>query len=272
MAAATLRRELEKLKAEIRQQTPVANPVLDAIKQDPSLILAKAGMDADRWQRDLLRSSSSRVLILASRQVGKSLTAGALALHEALVFPGSLVLLLSPSLRQSSELFRDKVLRLWNELDRPLATKGESALRLELSNGSRVISLPATESTIRGFASVRMLIVDEAARVPDDLYRAVRPMLAVSGGRLVCLSTAYAQQGFFFEAYQNGGPEWLRVKVMASECKRIQASFLEEERAVMGPRIYAREYECEFCSADDAAFDYDSIKAAMTTGGEAPLF
>src|SRR5262249_26245751 len=103
--------------------------------------------------------------------------------------------------------------------------------------------------------------------------RAVRPFLAVSKGKLVCLSSAYARQGFFFEAWENDAPEaWRREKVMATECQRISPEFLDEERRVLGPRIFSREYECEFCSADDAVFDYDSVQAAMTSGGEAPLF
>src|SRR5262249_13008637 len=135
-----------------------------------------------------------------------------------------------------------------------------------------IVSLPGKESTIRGFARVSMLIVDEAARTPDALYRAVRPMLAISRGSLICLSSAYAQMGFFYEEYVNGGPEWTRIKIQARECLGIDQAFLEEERRALGPRIFAREYECEFCSADDAAFDFDSVLAAMTPGGEAPLF
>jgi hypothetical protein len=204
--------------------------------------------------------------------VGKSLTAGAIALREALLRSGSLVLLLSPSLRQSSELFRDKVMRLYGALGRPLAAHSESALRLELSNGSRIVSLPGTEATIRGFASVSLLVVDEAARVSDELYRAVRPMLAVSKGKLVCLSTAYAKQGFFFQEWTDGGPDWQRVKIMATECSRIDPEFLEEERRVLGPRYFDREYCCEFSTTDDAVFDFDSVKAAIVTAGEQPLF
>jgi hypothetical protein len=64
-------------------------------------------------------------------------------------------------------------------------------LTLELVNGSRIVSLPENESGIRGFSGVNLLVIDEAARVDDSLYRSVRPMLAVSGGRLVALSTPF---------------------------------------------------------------------------------
>jgi hypothetical protein len=64
---------------------------------------------------------------------------------------------------------------------------------MTLANGSRIISLPGDEETIRGYSGVRRLIVDEASRVLDPLYFAIRPMRApmraVSQGRMICLST-----------------------------------------------------------------------------------
>jgi hypothetical protein len=92
------------------------------------------------------------------------------------------------------------VLDLYRKLGRPVPTvrPKDNALKLELNTGSRVIALPGVEATVRSFSSVRLLIVDEAARVADDLYRSVRPMLAVSGGSLVAVSSAYAKKGLFY--------------------------------------------------------------------------
>jgi hypothetical protein len=267
-----LARRLAKAEAALRRRTAGESPVLVRIRQDPARILTEAGVTPDPWQAAALRCSSVRICMLASRQAGKSLAAGALALFTALAFARSLVLILSPSQRQSGEIFYDKVVSLYQRLGRPMEATAESALRLSLANSSRVIALPSTEATIRCFAGVRLLVVDEAARVPDPLYHAVRPMLATSGGRLVLLSTAFGKQGFFFREWTEGGPEWQRFRVRADECRRIPASFLAEERLVLGPRLYAREYEGEFSSADDAVFDYDSVRAAMTPGGEEPLF
>ncbi len=213
------------------------------------------------------------VLILASRQVGKSKTVAGLSLLEALLNPGSLTLILSPSLRQSGELFRNKVVNLYEGLGRPLATIRESQLELTLSNDSRIVSLPAKEGTIRGYSGVALLVIDEAAWVPDDLYHAVRPMLAVSHGKIVCLSSAYAMQGFFYEAWTKGSDSWDRVKIKASECKRITKEFLAEELESKGQKLFDREYECEFSSADDAVFDPAAIeRACVATGSEPPLF
>src|SRR5439155_18459090 len=136
MATASLRADIAQLRRAIQARAARSVPLTSRLRADPAEILARAGMTPDPWQAKLLRSKSHRMLLLCSRQSGKSLTAAALALREALLLPGSLVLLLSPTLRQSSELFRDKVIRLYNAIDRPVKATLESALRIELANGS----------------------------------------------------------------------------------------------------------------------------------------
>jgi hypothetical protein len=221
----------------------------------------EAGLDPDSWQERFLRSPSSRVLLNCARQSGKSTLTALLALHTALYQTGSLVLLLSPALRQSQELFR-KALGFYRDLGRPVPMESESALRLELENGSRIVSLPGKETTVRGFSGVRLLAVDEAARVPDDLYFSVRPMLAVSGGRLVALSTPFGSRGWWFEAWRSAEP-WERYKVPAEECPRISREFLDEERRTMGEWWYGQEYGCEFLDAETQPFGREDIEGAF---------
>lgn len=224
----------------------------------------------DPWQADVLRGDAQRLLLLCCRQSGKSTTTAALALHRAIYWPGSLVLLLSPSLRQSGELFR-KVSDFYGQLADPVPSDAESALRLELSNGSRVVSLPGREETVRGYSGVALLVVDEAARVSDDLYYSVRPMLAVSGGHMIALSTPFGTRGWFFEAYTGGGDGWQRVRVDATQCPRISPEFLAEERAAMPAWWFAQEYLCEFRDAEGQLFGSDLIRSALTTDVR-PLF
>ena len=220
-----------------------------------------ASFELDDWQAEVLRSDAGRVLLNCCRQSGKSTVAALLALHLALYRPGSLALLLSPSLRQSSELFR-KVAQFYQRVAEPVPSEAESALRIELANGSRVVSLPGQEQTVRGFSGVDLLVIDEAARVPDDLYFSVRPMLAVSGGRLVGLSTPFGKRGFFWREWSEGGEGWLRVKVTAEQCPRITPEFLAEERAHLGPYWHEQEYECIFQESQTSAFTIDMLRAA----------
>jgi hypothetical protein len=218
-------------------------------------------MEPDPWQRELLLCPAPRRLLLCSRQSGKTTVAAALALQTALLQPESLVLILSPTLRQSGEMFRDKVLRLYRALGRPVPARGETALTLTLANGSRVLSLPGEEGTTRGFSGVALLVIDEAARVSDELYAAVRPMLAVSGGRLLALSTPFGKRGWFFEEWSGPG-DWGRVRITAEQCTRIDPDFLAEERRALGERWYRQEYECSFEDTIDAIFLHEHIMAS----------
>ena len=232
-----------------------------ALALDPALVMARCGLEPDAYQAAVMRSAAPRMMLLCTRQAGKSTVSAAAALHQALMQPSSLVLLLSPSLRQSQELFR-KVLTFVSALgDVPVGS--ESALRLELKNGSRVVSLPGTEETIRGYSGVALLIIDEAARVPDELYVAVRPMLAVSGGRLVALSTPFGRRGWFHREWSEG-EGWERVRVTAEECSRISAEFLAQERASLGDWAFQQEYECLFVETEDAAFGHELVRSALT--------
>jgi hypothetical protein len=237
---------------------------------DPALLMESAGIVPDQWQRDLLRSAAKQMLLLAARQAGKSTVTAAIAMHEALFNSPALVLLLSPSLRQSAELLR-KVVGFYRALGDGVAlVKDESALRLELQNGSRIVSLPGDETTIRGYSGVRLLVVDEAARVPDDLYFSIRPMLAVSNGRLICLSTPFGKRGFFYAAWTQG-PGWERVKITAHDCPRITPAFLEEERAAIGDWWFKQEYLCQFVETTDQVFGHDLVTQALTADVR-PLF
>ena len=225
------------------------------------------GLDPDPWQTDLLRSASARILLNCSRQTGKSTITALFAVHTAHFEARALVLLMSPTLRQSQELFK-KALDIHRSLDHPVATEAESALRLELKNGSRIVSLPGKEHTVRGYSGVKLLAVDEAARVPDDLYFSVRPMLAVSGGRLMALSTPFGTRGWWYEAWRSDEP-WERYKVAAADCPRIPPEFLAEERRAMGEWWYAQEYECEFLDAETQPFGREDVDRAFEEEVEA---
>jgi len=247
---------------------PLARELAYAL--DAVLMARAIGIEPDAWQAEVLRSDASRTLLNCCRQSGKSSTAGIVATHTALYQPGSLSILLSPSLRQSQELFR-KCLDVYRALDRPVPAESENRLSLELENGSRIVSLPGKEATVRGFSGVALLLIDEAARVPDELYRSVRPMLAVSHGRLIALSTPFGKRGWWFEEWENGGDRWQRVKITADHCPRISADFLDEERRSLGALFYRSEYECQFVDTIDAVFSSADVLAALTPN-VTPLF
>ena len=220
------------------------------------------GFAPDEWQAAALRWTGRRALWNCCRQSGKSTTAAILGLHRAIFHPSSLVLLVSPSLRQSGELFR-KVTELLERLDVRPALEEDNRLSCTLANRSRIVSLPSSQATIRGFSAPSLIIEDEAAQVDDAVYAACRPMLAVSNGQLILMSTPYGKRGHFHAEWTEGGAGWERVEVPAAACPRISPAFLEAERRSLGALVFRSEYLCEFTETDDAVFGYETIRAAL---------
>lgn len=259
-------RALER-RAETRRVRPEARATLAALRADPAQTLTRAGMTPDPWQTRLLRGSWNRALFLASRQIGKSETGSAVALHTALTQPGSLVLITAPSLRQATECYR-KAATHYERLGRPVPGK-VNATFMELANGSRLLAVPGSEKTIRGFSAVSLIVLDEAARVPDALLAGMRPMLAVSGGKLLAMSTPFGRRGWFYDEFTDGS-QWHRERVTAEQCHRITPRFLADERRALGETLFRQEYLCSFEDNENAVFDADDI---LSLGcDEPPLF
>jgi hypothetical protein len=242
-----------------------------ALALDPVAFAAEAvPFTLDPWQVQLLRSSSRQIILNCARQIGKSTMTALLGLHQALFVPGSLVLLLAPSLRQSSEHHK-KVKQAYLTLPfSPVAVSRETELQLEFANGSRILALPGKVQTIRGY-SAQLLVVDEAAWVSDELYQGIRPMLAVSRGRIILLSTPFGKRGFFYREWSEGGASWERIRVDAYQCPRITTEFLEEERRRQGELHFRSEYLCEFTDTVDQVFRTEDVRGAISDSVQ-PLF
>jgi hypothetical protein len=226
-------------------------------------VAQQLGFTPDPTQARLLDTPSKQVLLNCTRQWGKSTTTAAKAVHQACTVARSLTLVVSPSGRQSGEFVR-KAEDLARRLGVRIHGDGDNETSLAFPNGSRLVGLPGNERTVRGFSAVSLLLVDEASRVSEELYMAVRPMLAVSGGATWLLSTPHGRRGFFYEAWDRGGRDWDRVKVPATECPRIRPEFLEQERRTMPDRYFRQEYLCEFTETEDAVFSRELIERAFT--------
>lgn len=167
-----------------RSSATSRNPQPIKVPSDPvAFARTSLGFQPDDTQAMLLRQNPHRLLLNCSRQWGKSTVTAAKAVYQAVGTPDSLIVVLSPSARQSSEFLR-KASHFLRKLNIKPRGDGDNEISLLLPNHSRIVGLPGKDATIRGFSSVNMLLIDEAARVPDELYLAVRPMLAASNGQL----------------------------------------------------------------------------------------
>lgn len=229
----------------------------------PALLAEAVGLIPEPWQRRALESELPRAIYLVSRQGGKTSTVAIAALHALLYEPGSLVMVVSPSERQSSEVHR-RIVGYYRELGRPVPAESETATTLTLVNGSRLVALPSNEARIRGYSAPRLLIVDEAARVPNDLWEAIYPMVATSPtSRILLATTPWGRDGWFFDLYERG-EGWERTVVPATEVARISPAFLEEAKRTLPSFTFEQEFLCRFREGGgDAAFDLRVVEAAV---------
>ena len=238
---------------------------------DPVQFALDCKISPDPWQAALLREKPRRGILCCSRQAGKSTVSGLIGLHTALFEPNALVVIVSPSERQSKELLRSMKGMLAN-LDSPPEYNGDSVLKLEFPNKSRILALPGSGDTIRGLSRASLVIVDEASRVDDEMLAAVRPMTAVSNGSILLLSTPNGRRGFYFEIFagkNSADTSWTRVKIPASECKRLSPEFLAEELRALGPLMYQQEYGLEFIENETMIFPTHLVRATLHREGMA---
>lgn len=227
---------------------------------------AAFGQDPMDYQADYLTEELPTVF-RKGRQIGATQAAAALALHTARSKAGALAAVISPSLRQSSEVASRARVGAW-ELGETLVQDSVSLIRL--ANGSRILSLPGSARGIRGYAC-DVVILDEAAWIPEDVWAAARPLVSATGGRLIAQSTVGVPDGWFYQLATDTPPGWRSMVVRSTEVPTIDPAFLAREQAEMDPVLYAQEYLAEWPPPGGgmALFEADQI-AGLVRDDEQP--
>ena len=223
----------------------------------------------DRWQRDVL-DFDGNITIRSGRQVGKSEVISAKSAQFAERHPGTTTLIIAASQRQSSLLF-EKVRAQFERIEdggRPMFAEIPTLTKIVLRNGSKIYSLPAgrTGYFIRGF-TIDLLIADEAAYIPEEVWKAVIPMIAVSRkvrgmGFIILLSTPFGRGGYFFDSFTDR--DFKQFHVSSESCRRIPKDFLRKEKGRLSKAEYAQEYLGEFTDEFNQYFKTELIKSCMT--------
>ena len=206
------------------------------------------GFKCDDWQKDALQADDRELMFNCCRQSGKSTIASIKAVHYCVQHDGALVILISPSDRQSSELFRKVRYDVIARMRSPPVLVEDNQTSLRMANGSRIVSLPSSVDTIIGYSAVDILIEDEASRVKDEIPFATLPMLAVSNGQYIQLSTPKGQKGHFFRDWTHSNAKKFEVK--AGAVPRIPLQFLNKMKVKLGSLVYQQEFECSFIDVE----------------------
>jgi hypothetical protein len=257
---------IDALERELRRLEPTLETMISPSPQVPAYPVEFAvalGIEPDDWQVEVLASEHPRKILCCGRQTGKSTVAAILAIHKALTCPGSTVLVVAPGERQAKLLF-SKAASLYRQVGYPLPAHSERRTGLELANGSIIEALPAVERTTRGY-SVDLLVVDEAAAVPDMDYHGILPALIATRGEQVLLSTPRGKRGFFHELWHSAD-DWQRVMVRSDEVARIRVRDLDVFRKTMPEAFYRQEFECAWLDTEGGLFSYEDIESALALG------
>jgi hypothetical protein len=239
---------------------------------DPARLFRRASeQEPYPWQVDIMRPDRPRVIVNGPRQSGKSESLAAVAVHTALNVEGSTCLLGAVSQRQANLLLRTVRLYL-RRLGAPVPSELESQSAIQLRNDSRIVSIPMTSdaATTRGFSHVDLLALDESARIPDDAFEAMLPVVASNpNARVILISTPNGREGFFFECW--GSPDWHHVEVHLADVPHLDLATVERHRALMTERMFRQEYQGAFESAGGQAFTEAAIEK-MFRRDVPPLF
>lgn len=252
---------------------------------DPVQYLYSLGFDAYDWQIEALDQSLRRLILNCARQSGKSTVIAAKAVHKAKFFPGSLILLVSPTDFQSIELMKKIEDFMRHDPDLPFMDV-DSKHEKVFTNGSRILARSGEERSVRGISGPDMIIIDEASRVKHELYMAIRPMMTGADTELVMMSTPKGKTGFFYEAWTKGSV-WKKIEVVGMDIlgkwkseraykmqrkkeditaywsPRHTAEFLEEELEAMGKYFFQVEYCGAFLEPMDQIISEEDLEASF---------
>tara|TARA_Y100000310_G_scaffold289909_1_gene316653 strand:+ start:403 stop:1638 length:1236 start_codon:yes stop_codon:yes gene_type:complete len=229
-------------------------------------------MKLDEWQQQVL-DTSGNICLRSGRQVGKSTVISVKAGEYAIANKKKTILVVASVERQALLLFEKIHAHLFDNHKTEIK-KGKdrpTKHRITLKNGSTIHCLPTGVSGygIRGY-TVDLLIADEAAFIPEEVWTAVTPMLAVTGGDIILLSTPFGRGGYFYECFSD--PNFTQFHVSSEDCPRKNEDFLVRERKRMSKLQYAQEYLGEFVDELRQFFSDSLIKQCMLVKRRAQIF
>ena len=229
------------------------------------------GFWPDPWQQAVLDPTIQDGMLCCSRQSGKTTAVVNRAVQEVVLREGATVLIVSATESHSIEV----VLRIRALLDRLGVTyrklPGRQHDYFVPETQSRFLALPCTEKAARSLTAT-LIILDEAAKVPDKVWYALAGTQAATSERASTwmLSTPAGHSGFFAELWHAPDETWTRIRVPATECGRIRPEFLAQRQRELPPWVFAQEFLCQFGDAARAVFRDEDIQAALNWAAAPP--
>ena len=221
-------------------------------------------------QLDLAESPAFITTVAAARRTGKSTVAQVMAMHTAFSYRNAKVVILSAgqdSSRRMTEAIADELNS--HELTRG-AVVDDFATRIRLTNGSEIVSLPASQKQVRGYGrGVRLVILDEAGFMADEMWNAASYIALdekANGSRILVLGTPYGPADHFFRRSYEAGlvgddPDHRTFHWTYKANPELDHAYLERQRDRVSPASYANEILGEWSSAIGSLFSPETLEA-----------
>ena len=263
----------------------------------PSYYLREAGFEPYEWQSPVLFPSLKPKLLLTCRQAGKSTIIAGKVESTCRYEAGSDALIICPAQDQSKEVMH-KLSDFVNMHDDP-RLKADAVYEKTWVNSSRVMSLPGSERSVRGYSDPRFIVLDEGSRIKDVTYNATIPMTAGGVTEILALSTPYGKRGWFYRAWTSDSSVWDKIMVTVrwrlnaeetgliegppeDEMKAMYAeqgidfyysprhtkAFCEFSLSEIGAAWYRQEYQCEFVDLVTGLFTEALIEQSIQDTAE----
>lgn len=204
-------------------------------------------MKLDKWQEEVINTTGN-ICLRSGRQVGKSTIIGLKAAQFALSHRKKLIMVISKTERQAGLLFAKILANLVNLDEKRIITKGRKRPTkhiINLTNGSTIHCLPCGDTGfgIMGF-TIDLLIADEAAWIPEEVWNSIIPALAITKGNIWLLSTPFLKRGYYYECFND--PAFTAFHTSSEDCPRKDQVFLDRQKEVLTKTQYAQMYKGQF--------------------------
>ena len=261
--------------AELRPNaSPIAHtthalPQLVPTPVEPQNILdwaaTKLGFTPSPKQAEILASESKYLILCCNRQWGKTTTIAIKALYAALQTPKLKIAVIARSKEQAGILIENAT-DFAIELGLRTRRVPGRQFSLQLPNMSRIVAVPHTLHSSLG-RTANILIVDEAAKVSDDVYYAVSPFVSRTHGQIWLLSTPTRQSGFFYNFWHDTESGWHRVYSNVDDCPEIDRDYLAMQQRA-NPIKYSQDFLCQFTQPANRLCSRDAASAIVRKQGD----
>ena len=219
------------------------------------------------YQKKFFTNPAKRKIWVSSRQIGKSFCVAGILTFKALQKHNGLAICISVNSRSASEIiskckqFAESVKVLSNNA----ITYTSSFDTIRFTNGSRIMSLPSTADSLRGW-SAQCVVVDEASFVWKfyDILQSLAPTLTRDpDAELILTTTPAGKNGPFYEMYSNAlnDPQWYvqHTTIHDAIADGLNVDLNSLHSLCPDPDVFAQEYECKFLSEYSSLIDLNLI-------------